>query len=159
MTTKFKLSRRKFLQTTGIGMMGIPLACYSLSDVAPSDKIRVAHIGTGNMGGSHIRWFSAFPDVETVALCDVDKNHLERAQKILQSGNPSAKPDLYSDFRHIIDRQDIAVVTCATPAHWHALVAIMAFESGKDVYGEKPLSYSAKEGQVMLGALKKYNRI
>jgi predicted dehydrogenase len=159
MTTKTKVTRRKFLQTTGIGVMGIPLACYSFSDVAPSDKIRVAHVGVGNMGSSHLRWFAAFPDVETVALCDVDRQHLEKAGNLLQSIKSEAKPDLYSDFRHIIDRKDIDVVTCATPDHWHALVAIMAFESGKDVYGEKPLSYSAKEGQVMLGALKKYNRI
>ena len=76
-------------------MMGIPLACYSLSDVAPSDKIRVAHIGTGNMGGSHIRWFSAFPDVETVALCDVDKNHLERAQKSYSPATRQPSPTVF----------------------------------------------------------------
>lgn len=159
MTTKINQSRRKFLKTTGIGLLGFPAISHAFSGVAPSDKIRVAHVGTGNMGGSHIRWFAAFPDVETVALCDVDKLHLEGAGKLLQSLKSSAKPDLYSDFRRIIDRKDIDVVTCATPDHWHALVAIMAFESGKDVYGEKPLSYSAREGQAMLGALTKHNRI
>lgn len=159
MKSKSNLNRRKFLKTAGIGMLGFPLITKALSNVAPSDKIRVAHIGTGSMGRSHIIWFSDFPDVETVALCDVNKLRLNDAKKLLQSHNPSANPDLYSDFRYIIDRKDIDVVTCATPDHWHALVAIMAFESGKDVYGEKPLSYSPREGQVMLGALKHYNRI
>lgn len=159
MKPKTKIDRRKFIKTTGVGLMGFPLLSNTFSGVAPSDKIRVAHIGTGNMGGSHIRWFSGFPDVETVALCDVDEVRLAEAKKSLASRNSSAKPDLYSDFRHITDRKDIDVITCATPDHWHALVAITAFESGKDVYGEKPLSFSAKEGKVMLQSLKKYNRI
>ncbi len=159
MKSKSNFNRRKFLKTAGIGMLGFPLITKALSNVAPSDKIRVAHIGTGSMGRSHIIWFSDFPDVETVALCDVNKLRLNDAKKLLQSHNPSTNPDLYTDFRYIIDRKDIDVVTCATPDHWHALVAIMAFESGKDVYGEKPLSYSPREGQVMLGALKHYNRI
>jgi len=154
-----KINRRRFLKTTGIGLAGLPLATNAITKITSGDKIRVAHIGTGNMGSSHIRWFSAFPDVETVALCDVDKLRLNDAKKLLQSRNPTANPDLYSDFRYIIDRKDIDVVTCATPDHWHALIAIMAFESGKDVYGEKPLSYSPREGQVMLGAMKHHNRI
>ena len=151
--------RRSFLKTAGIGLMGFPLLSSSFAKVAPSDKIRVAHIGTGSMGGSHIRWFSSFPDVETVALCDVDEIRLGQAKKLLSENNQSVKPDLYSDFRHIIDRKDIDVITCATPDHWHALLAIYAFESGKDVYGEKPLSYSVKEGQVMQKACSYHNRI
>ncbi len=159
MEQKSRIDRRKFLKTTGIGLMGFPLLSNALTNVAPSDKIRVAHIGTGNMGGSHIRWFSAFADVDTVALCDVDQSRLADAQKLLISINSSAKPELYSDFRRIIDRKDVDVITCATPDHWHALVAIMAFEAGKDVYGEKPLSYSANEGKMMRNALNYHNRI
>jgi predicted dehydrogenase len=159
MSLKSKIDRRNFLKTTGVGVIGFPFVVNGFTKMAASDKIRVAHIGTGNMGGSHIRWFSAFPDVETVALCDVDEVRLANAGKVLVSSNSSANPELYSDFRRIIDRKDIDVVTCATPDHWHALVAISAFESGKDVYGEKPLSFSAQEGKVMLQSLKKYNRI
>lgn len=159
MSLKPKTNRRNFLKTTGMGIMGFPLIMNGFSGVAPSDKIRVAHIGTGNMGGAHIRWFSAFTDAETVALCDVDELRLANARKLLVANNSSANPDLYSDFRRIIERKDIDVITCATPDHWHALVAIMAFQSGKDVYGEKPLSFSAKEGKVMLQSLKKYDRI
>jgi predicted dehydrogenase len=103
----------------------------------------------GNMGRAHLNWFSDFADVETVALCDVDEVRLREKLKLLQEKHPLTKTDTYSDFRHVLDRKDIDVITCATPDHWHALVAIMAFQSGKDVYGEKPLSYSVQEGQVM----------
>lgn len=158
------MKRRHFLKSTGLGLMGYPLissACLKeIEDkVPPSDRIRVAHIGTGSMGGAHIGWFAGFPDVETVALCDVDQSHLVNAQKRIASVNSLAKPDTYTDFRYIMDRKDIDVVTCATPDHWHALIALMAFESGKDVYGEKPLSYSVEEGKVMLQSLKRYKRI
>ncbi len=165
------MNRRRFIKYTGLGLIGYPLlsnACVKATvegvdiieeEVYPSDIIRVAHIGTGSMGGSHIRWFANFPDVETVALCDVDQLHLAEAQKRLAAINPLAKPDMYTDFRYIMDRKDIDVVTCATPDHWHALIALMAFQSGKDVYGEKPLSYSVKEGQLMLESIKKHKRI
>ncbi len=143
------INRRRFLRNTAIGLVGLPLFSSTYPYVAPSDKIRVAHIGMGNMGRAHLNWFSDFADVETVALCDVDEVRLGEKFKLLQEKHPLTKTDTYTDFRHVLDRKDIDVITCATPDHWHALVAIMAFQSGKDVYGEKPLSYSVQEGQVM----------
>jgi predicted dehydrogenase len=143
------MKRRRFLKNTAIGLAGLPLLSSTYPYIAPSDKIRVAHIGMGNMGRAHLNWFSEFPDVDTVALCDVDKVRLGEKLKLLQEKHPSTKTDTYTDFRHVLERKDIDVITCATPDHWHALVAIMAFQSGKDVYGEKPLSYSVQEGQVM----------
>ncbi len=159
MTNISLTGRRNFIKNAGIGFIGIPLVKRSIFDVAPSDRIRVAHIGTGNMGKSHIRWFSSHPDVETVALCDVDQLHLEDGKRLLLSGKPMANPDLYTDFRRVLDRKDIDVVTCATPDHWHALIAILAFEAGKDVYGEKPLSHYAAEADTMLKAMDRYQRI
>ena len=153
------INRRSFIKTAGIGTVGIVILPDFLSGTAPSDIIRVAHVGTGNMGGSHIKWFAAFTDVEIVALSDVDELRLAEAGKLLTSLNPEARADLYTDFRKIINRKDVDAITCATPDHWHALIAIKAFESGKDVYGEKPLSYSLREGQVMNNALKYHNRI
>lgn len=152
-------NRRQFIRQTSIGLMGMPFLTHGLLKSPPSDKIRVAHVGVNGMGRGHINWFGVFPDVETVALCDVDSHHLAEAEKLRSSLQPKVKADGYGDYRRIIDRKDIDVVTCATPDHWHALVAIHAFESGKDVYGEKPLSYSVKEGQVMLAAQKKHGSI
>lgn len=151
--------RRSFLKTAAFGLAGCPFLPKSMAGVAPGERIRVAHIGLGGMGNGHVDWFSAFPDVETAALCDVDSIRLANTLKRLTSNKPDAKPDTYSDFRRILDRKDIDVVTCATPDHWHALVAIMAFESGKDVYGEKPLSYSLAEGKRMESTMLRHNRV
>jgi len=155
-----KLSRRKFIHQSSLVMLGMPLLPGTFKNVSSSDKVRVAHIGVGGHGNSHVRWFNALQDVDIVALCDLDKKNLEEANKRLHSMNPDAgKTDLYTDFRHILDRKDIDAITCATPDHWHALIAIMAFQSGKDVYGEKPLSYSLAEGQAMLKSLEKHNSV
>ncbi|MBY5959508.1 Gfo/Idh/MocA family oxidoreductase [Membranicola marinus] len=152
-------NRRQFMKTTGLSLAGLPYITCNLIKSPPSDKIRVAHVGVNGMGSSHIRWFAGFEDTQTVALCDVDDHHLAKAKNLLSSLQTGGQVDGYGDYRRIMDRKDIDVVTCATPDHWHALVAIHAFESGKDVYGEKPLSYSVKEGQAMLAAKQKHNRI
>jgi predicted dehydrogenase len=73
--------------------------------------------------------------------------------------HPRSKAQGYADFRHILDRKDIDAITCATPDHWHAQIANLAFDAGKDVYGEKPLSYDIKEGQQMLKNLEHHKRI
>ncbi len=159
MNTNINIDRRKFIKKTSIGIIGLPFLSFAFTSVAPSDRIRVAHIGVGPMGISHMRWFSSFNDVEIVALCDVDQLRLAEADKHLSDMRPDSKADTYTDFRHIIDRKDIDVITCATPDHWHALIAIMAFQSGKDVYGEKPLSLFMEEGNRMKNALNYYNSV
>jgi len=106
-----------------------------------------------------MNWFNALSDVDIVALCDVDQLRLGETKKRLLSMNQEARADTYTDFRKVLDRQDIDVITCATPDHWHALIAIMAFQSGKDVYGEKPLSYTQVEGRAMLKSLEKNNSV
>ncbi len=153
MKTGTNINRRRFLKNTAVGIVGFPLLSYAYGNIAPSDKIRIAHIGLGNMGRGHLDWFSDFDDAETVALCDVDKVRLREKYTLLQEKHPNTKVDVYSDFRNVLDRKDIDAITCATPDHWHALVAIMAFQSGKDVYGEKPLSYAVAEGQAMKKSL------
>jgi predicted dehydrogenase len=154
-----KINRRKFIATGALGLMGLPLLSSGSRSVAPSDRVRVAVIGLGSQGRSHMTWFNNLPEVDVVALCDTDRIRLEEARAQLQKINPDSGAETFSDFRHILDRKDIDAVTCATPDHWHALVAIMAFQSGKDVYGEKPLTYSLAEGQAMLESLEKHNRI
>jgi predicted dehydrogenase len=84
---------------------------------------------------------------------------LDSTLKTLKELVPDSKASGYGDFRHILDRKDIDAVTIATPDHWHAQIAALAFKAGKDVYGEKPLSYDIREGQVLLQLQKKYGRI
>lgn len=153
------LNRRSFLKKSAIGALGFSILPSLISKAAPSDKLRIAHIGLGGMGNQHMNWFAALPDVDIVALCDVDQEHLNTTFKSLQGLQPSTKAELYGDFRKILDRKDIDAITIATPDHWHAQIASLAFQAGKDVYGEKPLSYDVKEGQTMLKNLTKHNRI
>ena len=153
------INRRHFLLKTGASALGLTLLPSLISRAAPSDKLRVAHIGVGGMGNNHMKWFAALPDVDIVALCDVDENHLNSTLKTLQGLKPDTKARLYGDFRHILDDKDIDAITVATPDHWHAQIATMAFQAGKDVYGEKPLSYDVEEGQIMLKTMKKEKRI
>jgi predicted dehydrogenase len=99
------------------------------------------------------------PGAEIVALCDLDQTHLAAAMKKLGALAPGSKADAYGDFRRVLDRKDIDAVTIATPDHWHAQIAALAFQAGKDVYGEKPLSYDAREGRLMLDYQQRYNRV
>jgi len=151
--------RREFIKQSGLGLLGLTLLPSAYGKIAPSDRLRVAHIGVGGMGNSHMKWFSALPEVDVVALCDVDETHLATSLKTMETLQPGKKVKGYGDFRHILDRQDIDAITCATPDHWHAQIATLAFQAGKDVYGEKPLSYDVKEGQMMLKYLERHNRI
>ncbi|MCC7302993.1 MAG: Gfo/Idh/MocA family oxidoreductase, partial [Bacteroidia bacterium] len=152
-------SRRKFIKTVGAGAAGFAILPSLYSKAAPSDKLRIAHIGLGGMGNNHMKWFANIPEVDIVALCDVDELHLGNTLKTLQQLKPGTTAQTYGDFRHILDRKDIDAITCATPDHWHATIASLAFQAGKDVYGEKPLSYDVREGQIMLKNANRYNRI
>lgn len=154
-----KISRRSFLQKAGVGVAGFTILPSLGGLAAPSDRVRVAHIGINGMGNEHMNWFAALPDVEIAALCDVEELHLNKTFDSLKKLKPDTKAGLYGDFRRVLDRKDIDAVTIATPDHWHATIAILAFQAGKDVYGEKPLSYDVREGQMMLSALEKNNRV
>jgi predicted dehydrogenase len=160
------IKRRDFLRKGALATLGLAAlpelvraGSFNRLTIPPSDRVRIAHIGLGGMGNQHMRWFAALPDVEIVALCDVDQDHLNGTMQKLRELQPDTKAQTYADFRHILDRQDIDAITCATPDHWHAQIARLAFQAGKDVYGEKPLSYDVAEGQGMLKDLKKYNRV
>lgn len=157
-----RVTRRRFLkeatQIVGAGL-GLSLASWPSQAVSPNERIVVAHIGMGGMGMAHLNWFAQFPDVEIAAVCDVDSARAEAALARLQQLLPEAKAVAVTDFRRILDREDIDAITYATPDHWHALMAILAFQAGKHVYGEKPLSYSLLEAKAMRDACRRYRRI
>jgi len=156
---KYTSTRREFLSRSAAALAGFSILPSFISKGAPSDRLRIAHIGLGGMGNQHMNWFAALPEVEIVALCDLDKLHLDATLKSLKTIQPENKATGFDDFRRVLDRKDIDAVTIATPDHWHAQIAMLAFEAGKDVYGEKPLSYDVSEGQRMLKSLKKHERI
>ncbi len=153
------LDRRTFIKQGGAAAISLAFLSRFDSRVPPSDMVRVAHIGLGGMGNNHMKWFAALPNAEIVALCDLDQVHLNGTKATLDILKPGNRAQTYEDFRHILDRKDIDAVTIATPDHWHAPIAIMAFKAGKDVYGEKPLSYDLDEGKQMLKHLKRNDRV
>jgi predicted dehydrogenase len=153
------INRRRFLKQGGTAAMGLAILPGWATKVSASDRLRIAIIGVGGMGNNHMKWFAALPEVEIVALCDVDENHLNESLKTLGTLQPNHKAQGYGDFRHILDRKDIDAISCATPDHWHAQIATLAFKAGKDVYGEKPLSYDVREGQRMLKTMNRNKRI
>jgi predicted dehydrogenase len=122
-------------------------------NVAPSDKIVMGLIGCGGMGNHNLDAFRRRQDVQFVALCDVDKGHLEETAKKV----PDVKQ--LRDFRELIGIKDINAIVVATPDHWHALCAIAAIRAGKDVYGEKPFTHTFAEGQALVATVREKSAI
>jgi predicted dehydrogenase len=118
-----------------------------------NEMVRIGLIGCGPMGNADLLAFLKVPNVKAVALCDVDANRLSATA----AKTPGA--ETYGDFRQLIDRKDIDAVVIATPDHWHAIPALYALRSGKDVYLEKPLAHTIEEGQLLVATARQYNRI
>ena len=115
-----EFNRRDFLKKSALASFGVTLlpsllraSPFDRLRTPPSDRLRIAHIGLGGMGNQHMKWFAALPDVEIVALCDVDQDHLNGTLKALKGLHPDTKATTYSDFRRILDRNDIDAITCA----------------------------------------------
>jgi predicted dehydrogenase len=120
----------------------------------PSEKVVLGFIGVGGMGSGLLEIFKSFPDVSIGAVSDVYELHARRAQSA--AGN---SPEVYGDFRRVLDRKDIDAVVIATPDHWHGITTILACQAGKDVYCEKPLAHRIQEGRAMVDAAEKHKRI
>lgn len=119
-----------------------------------NDRIVVASIGIGGMGRSHV-------PADVAALCDVDQNRLnDVAQKVVANEKRTlpTPPDLYTDYRQILERKDIDAVTIGTPDHWHAMMTVHACQAGKHVYSEKPTCNTLQEGRAMVNAARQYDR-
>lgn len=126
---------------------------------APSNRIVMGCIGLGGQGSGNMGAFLGQPDTQVVAVCDVDKNHLKGAKDSVDRHYNNTSCTAYGDFRELLARTDLDAISLATPDHWHAVPAIMALNSGKDVYGEKPISHCLMEGRAMSDAQKKNGRI
>jgi predicted dehydrogenase len=155
-------TRRNFIKTASVLAAGsvLPLDAISKAriNIAPSDKIQVALVGGNSMGWSDLSSFLKNPEVECVALCDVDRNVLNRrTDDIVKMGRP--KPKLYVDYRKMLENKDIDVVIIGTPDHWHCLVLCNALEAGKHAYVEKPIGNSIAEINIMYKAVKKHGKI
>ncbi len=134
--------------------------------IPPSDMISLGFIGCGKQGRGLSNSFLGTNAVRIVALSEVYKDKSELMLKAIKSVQEKNKQSgtitdiaVYNDFRELLSRKDIDAVVIATPDHWHAAIAVRAAESGKDIYCEKPLSLTVKEGRAMVNAARKYNRV
>ena len=161
------VSRRTFLKTTSVTGPTIIAASALGSSLraAPSERITVAMIGCGKMANDyHIPQLLNQPDVQVVAVCEVDGNRRGHAENRVNAKYAADKPklkgcDTYVDFREVIARDDIDAVCIATPDHWHAIPLIEACKAGKDVYCEKPLTLTIAEAKRCIDAARKHKRI
>jgi len=163
-------SRRQFLQTSAATAAavsvpyfswGSPLIAQDAKTAGKNDRPLLGCIGTGD------RWNAVGPQAmnfaDCVAVCDVDANHAEKGKaKALELNAKKGRErtvEVHEDYRKVLDRKDIEVVTIVTTDHWHTKIAIEAMKAGKDVYCEKPLTLTIDEGKQILKALKETGRV
>ncbi len=127
---------------------------------APSNRINVAVIGNGLIARSHIGTLLARSDVRIVAVCDVKRGAAEEARKRIaaQYGEADA-PTIYGTHEEVLARPDVDAAFVCTPDHWHAPISLAAMRAGKDVYCEKPLTLTVREGRALADAARRLGRV
>lgn len=155
------VSRRHFIKQTavaglGLGLMG-KLSSLEASE-SPNNLIRTATIGVNARGRTVANVFASVPNSEVAYVCDVDSRAMERTIALCAESQ-GKKPKAEGDFRKILEDPEVDAVMMATPDHWHAPMAILALQAGKHVYVEKPCSHTPHEGELLIEAAQKYNRV
>lgn len=133
------LTRRVFMKTSAAATLWA-----KGSVLGANNTIRLALIGCSGQGVGNLRDCLKMPDTKAVALCDVDQTQLAKAKQRFSDADTTA------DFRRILDRQDVDAVIIATPDHWHAIPALQTLQAGKDLYLEKPIGHTIREGQLLV---------
>ena len=157
--TRHNIHRREFIRGTSAAVAMATLSNTGLKMFNSPPARRVALIGTGWYGKSDLFRLMQVAPVDIVALCDVDKKLLNEAGDMVVQRNKKKKPALYGDYRKLLSEQKPDIVLIGTPDHWHALQAIEAVKAGAHVYVQKPISVDVMEGEAMLAAARKYNRV
>ena len=147
--------RRSFLAAAGTAS-ALTLAAGALPTsraFGANERFRVAVIGTGNQGQSHVKAWGSHTDVDLVYVCDLDAERSAKAAALVSGAKP------IDDLRKVLDDQSIDAVSIATPDHWHTPAAILALQAGRHVYVEKPCSHNLREGQLLIAAQQKSGRL
>lgn len=152
-TRRTFLTRSSALAAAGVTVPYWVTARTARADESKNDRPIVGCIGTGD------RWKGGIAGPlrqhgDIVAVCDVDRKHAEEGRE-----RAGGKADIYEDYRKILDRDDIDVVSIVTPDHWHSKIAIEAMKAGKDVFCEKPLTLTIDEGKLICKVLKDTGRV
>ncbi|WP_343306604.1 Gfo/Idh/MocA family oxidoreductase [Chitinophaga niabensis] len=149
-------SRRSFLRNS-VGALAaftiVPRHVLGRGYLAPSDTLTKAVIGTGGMGRGHFE----YAGTKVVAICDVDKNHIQKGLDAL--GEKAKGVKTFSDYREVIQLPEVDIVHVATPPHWHGIIAADAASAGKDIWCEKPMTATIGEGKRLVEAVQQHGRI
>lgn len=167
MTTRRGTSRREFLTRVPLALAGaatfptiVKASALGLQGaVPPSDRIVMAGVGFGMQGPGNMRNFLGKPEVQWVAVCDLDDVPLAKAQGIVNEKYGNTDCATYKDYRALFARSDLDAVSLAVPDHWHAILSTSAVRAGLDVYGEKPFTHSIREGRTLCEAIRRYGRV
>lgn len=163
-------TRREFLKSAALASATLALPTIVPSTVfgqgAPSNRITMGLIGMGLMMGGHHHIMLARDEVQVLAVCDVDRAKRERAQAQTEKAYAAKKAsgaykgcDAYNEYERVIERKDIDAVMVVTPDHWHTMISLAAMKSGKDVYVQKPLTLTIREGRLMSDVVRQYGAI
>ena len=170
-------NRRLFLKQSAALSLPLVVSSSVLGANAPSERINVGFIGTGNQGMGLLKRFLRRELGNVLAVCDVNEgshgykqpDHFygrEPARKMVNDHAAKKSKDgtseqckAYADFRDVLNREDIDAVIIVVPDHWHRIISVMALEAGKDVYCEKPLTFSVADGRKMIKAVRDNNRV
>jgi predicted dehydrogenase len=148
------MNRRYFL----MGTAAAAVASKTRLSASPSDTVRIACVGVRGQGATHIKEYSKMPNVEIVAICDIDESiRNKRIGEIEASGKK--RPVGYVDLRKLLEDKNIDAISIATPNHLHTMQTIWGCQAGKDVYVEKPCSHNMFETRQIVAAAHKYDRI
>ena len=165
-----RITRRTFIKSTAAVALPYAIASSAIgagARPAASERIVMGAIGTGGQGTRHIGggiWvqgggFLSRPQVQFVAVCDVNAHNRNNARDIVNKHYGNSDCAAFNDFRELVAREDIDAVLVATPDHWHALPCIAAAKAGKDMYCEKPMTLTIEEARVVADTMKRYGRI
>ena len=154
------LHRRDFVKRTTLfsfGLAAAPLLARAQATKSPGEKLVVGVVGLGR-GFDHVKALQQIANVEVAYLSDIDETRIAKAQKAAFA-TADQPPKAAKDFRRILDDKEVDAIFIATPNHWHAPAAILGCSAGKHVYVEKPGSHNAREGELLVAAARKNNRV
>lgn len=157
-----RMTRRRFLGASAMAAAATGLAPRAMGEtppVAPSERVTLGVIGTGGKGTQGMGVFLRETHAQVVAVCDVERGARDQAKALVDDFYGNADCATYRDFRELLARSDIDAVLIATPDHWHVPASIYALDVGKDVYCEKPLSNTVREGRALVEAVRRNNAI
>ncbi|MCE7862409.1 MAG: gfo/Idh/MocA family oxidoreductase [Bacteroidetes bacterium CHB5] len=152
-------NRRDFIKRSALATAGVFLySPWMAHGRSLADKVVVGVVGTNSRGHYLARLFSQLPGVEVGFICDVDAVVLERTVADVEKLT-GKRPKALTDVRKLLEEKDLDAIAIATPDHWHAPATLMALKAGKHVYVEKPCSHNPAEGEMLVAAAARYNKI